>query len=54
MLRTIQSDERLQEDFDLLTSITGVGKSTAILFLGELGSARSFTNARALEAFCGV
>lgn len=54
MLTMVRSNQHMQEDFSLLTSIKGVGPATAIMFLGELGSAKGFTNARALEAFCGV
>ena len=54
MLAIIRSHQQLHEDFVLLTSIPGVGPLTAIIFLGELGSAAGFKNARALEAYCGV
>lgn len=44
----------LREDAKLLTSIPGIGKTTAAKVLGLAGDIRRFTSAKALAAFIGV
>ena len=50
----IQAHERLEQQQQLLTSIVGVGESTAARVLAEIGSIDHFTSARQLAAFAGV
>lgn len=50
----IEAHKELQGDYDLLTSIPGVGFVTALVILGELGDLRRFHKARQLSAFAGL
>ncbi|NEQ46230.1 MAG: IS110 family transposase [Leptolyngbya sp. SIOISBB] len=50
----IQAHESLQSQQALLTSIVGVGESTAARVLAEIGSIEHFTSARQLAAFAGL
>lgn len=54
VLDFIASHQNLKRDFMLLTSIIGVGPTTAVTFLGELSAAKHFTTSRELEVFCGI
>lgn len=54
ILELIGSQPRLRRDFMLLTSIDGVGQTTAVTFLGELSGAANFSRSRELEVFCGI
>ena len=47
-------DEQLKADAKLLTSIPGLGKTTAAKVLAYLGDLRRFSSAKALAAFIGV
>jgi transposase len=53
-LNHIQTSEPLREQHDLLTSIVGVGDSTAARVLAEIGSIQHFDSARQLAAFAGL
>jgi transposase len=44
----------LKRDAELLTSIPGLGRTTAAKVLGTVGDLRRFTSAKALAAFIGV
>lgn len=44
----------LKADRDLLTSIPGVGATTAAVLLAEIGNVANFSTARELAAFCGL
>lgn len=46
--------DKFTEDFNLLTTIIGVGKITATTVLAELGSYDKFNTSRELEIFCGI
>ncbi len=50
----IDRNPALKQDAELITSITGVGKTTAARVLGHLGDIRRFSSAKALAAFLGV
>ena len=50
----INEDEVFKGDFDLLTSIDGVGPITAMTVLAEIGDLRRFERARQLTAYAGV
>jgi transposase len=54
MLKFIQSHSQLDRNFRLLTSIIGVGQTTAVTYLGELSAATHFASGRQLEVFCGI
>ena len=54
ILDYIGSHKKLRHDFDLLTTIIGVGQTTAVTFLGELSCATNFDTGRQLEVFCGI
>ncbi|MEM1309565.1 MAG: transposase [Cyanobacteria bacterium P01_H01_bin.153] len=54
LLNHIQTSEHLSEQHDLLTSIVGVGDSTAARVLAEIGSIQHFDSARQLAAFAGL
>jgi transposase len=44
----------LKHDADLMTSIPGIGRTTAAKMLGHLGDIRRFSSAKALAAFIGL
>ena len=44
----------LKHDADLMTSIPGIGNTTAARLLGQLGDLRRFNSAKSLAAFLGV
>lgn len=44
----------LKRDADLITSIPGIGRSTAAKVLGHIGDIRRFQSAKALAAYIGV
>ncbi len=46
--------ESLERDYELLTSIFGVGFNTAAVLLAEIGDLRKFRRARQITAFVGV
>jgi transposase len=50
----IDGQPSLREDAKLITSIPGVGKTTAAKVMAYLGDVRRFQNAKALAAFVGV
>ena len=54
MKRVVLEDEVFKNDFDLLTSIDGVGPITAMTVLAEVGDLRRFERARQLTAYAGV
>ena len=54
MKRVIRSNEGFQRDYDLLTSIPGVGFITAAVVLAEFGDLRRFGCARQIGAHAGV
>ncbi len=54
ILDFVESHKKLRRDFDLLTSVIGVGQTTAVTFMGELASAANFATSRQLEVFCGI
>lgn len=54
MFDFIVSHQKLTRDYQLLTSIPGVGQNTAVTFLGELSAAANFATSRELEVFCGI
>ena len=54
MKLVVNSDETFKRDFDLLTSIDGVGPITAMTVLAEIGDLRCFERARQLTAYAGV
>lgn len=47
-------DQDLNDDIAILSSISGIGKTTAISFLGELGSINKFSSYKKLCAFIGT
>jgi transposase len=54
ILELIHRYPKLSRDYDLLTSIIGVGQTAAVTFLGELSAANNFSSSRELEVFCGL
>jgi transposase len=50
----IASHEELKSQCDLLVSIPGIGKRTALLFLGEVGDVTNFNNTKQLVAYAGL
>jgi len=54
LLEHIQTHDSLKTQHDLLTTIVGVGDSTAARVLSEIGSIHHFSSARQLAAFAGV
>jgi len=50
----VNDDQSFKRDFDLLTSIDGVGPITALTILAEIGDLRRFGRARQLTAYAGV
>lgn len=50
----IQSDDRLKELHDLITSVVGVGTRTAIGLIVYTNEFENFTDARQLGCYCGV
>lgn len=54
MKRVVNEDESFKRDFELLTSIDGVGPITALTVLAEIGDLRRFERARQLTAYAGV
>jgi len=54
MKRVIRCNEGFQRDYDLLTSIPGVGFITAAVVLAEFGDLRRFGCARQIGAHAGV
>ncbi|MCA0315459.1 MAG: transposase [Candidatus Melainabacteria bacterium] len=54
ILELIHRYPKLRRDYDLLTSIIGVGQTAAVTFLGELSAASHFASSRELEVFCGI
>lgn len=54
ILDYIGAHKKLRHDFELLTTIIGVGQTTAVTFLGELSCATNFETGRQLEVFCGI
>lgn len=50
----IQAYEALAKQQQLLTSIVGIGESTAAVILAEIGQIEQFSSARALAAFAGL
>lgn len=54
LLEHIQAHDSLQNHHTLLTTIVGVGDSTAARVLAEIGSIHHFDSARQLAAFAGV
>jgi transposase len=54
MKEGVNEDEPSKRDFELLTSIDGVGPITAMTMLAEIGDLRRFERARQLTAYAGV
>jgi len=54
MKRVVNQDDAFKRDFELLTSIDGVGPITALTVLAEIGDLRRFERARQLTAYAGV
>lgn len=50
----IESDERLKELHDLITSVVGVGTRTAVGLIVYTNEFENFTDARQLGCYCGV
>jgi len=50
----IDGHPQLKEQRDLVTSIPGIGETTAALLLGELGDLSSYTSARQVAAHAGL
>ena len=54
MTAIVKEDVMFKRDFELLTSIDGVGPITALTVLAEIGDLRRFARARQLVAYAGV
>ena len=54
MEQVVARSEQLTRDVELLDSIPGVGRKTAIVILAELGDLRRFERARQVSAFAGL
>lgn len=54
MIDTIRQDENLAADFQLLQTMPGVGKVTAITVMAELGDLRQYRRSRQLSAYAGT
>ncbi|NJL70868.1 MAG: IS110 family transposase [Candidatus Competibacteraceae bacterium] len=50
----IKTHPKLQQQYNLITSIIGVKDVTATVFLGEIGYHERFSNTREIETFCGL
>jgi transposase len=51
--KLVESDPKLKQHFDLLTSIKGVGAKTAMQILAEMPDTERFENAKQFAAFVG-
>ena len=54
LLDHIQAHDTLQHQHEILTSIVGIGDSSAARVLAEIGSIEHFQSARQLVAFAGL
>jgi transposase len=50
----VLAHETLKSEYELLLSICGIGETTAVLLLGELGDVSRFANVRDLVAYVGL
>ena len=50
----IRKHPKLENMFNLITSIIGVGEMTASVIIGELGYLEGFTSIRQVEVHCGL
>lgn len=50
----VKKHERLSEQVKLITSIAGIGRTTAFVWLGEIGYGDRFNFTRQVEAFAGL
>lgn len=54
MRQLCQRSQELGRDLTLLLSVPGIGETTAMVMLGELGDLRRFKNGRAIAAYVGL
>lgn len=54
LFQLLDQDDELKRQKELLMSIPGIGRLTAVRFLAELGDLREFADARQLAAFLGL
>lgn len=54
MMNIIKSSEDLSNNFNNLTTISGIGQTTTIAVLAEIQDVSKFKNARQLAAYIGV
>jgi len=54
MEEVIKSDHSINKNFELLTSITGVGLIVASVFISTTGNFTNFTDPRKYACYCGV
>ena len=50
----IKSDDKLDEQFSLITSIKGVGKQTALYLIAYTDGFAKFKNSRKFASYCGI
>lgn len=54
MQKVLQADDKLLQNFELLISIKGVGKITALMVLIKTHNFTRFTKARKFACYCGI
>jgi transposase len=54
LTKRIKEHKKLNEHFKLITSVIGIGATTAFAWLGEIGYGESFELTRQVEAFVGL
>lgn len=54
MEEVIRSDQSINKNFELLTSITGVGLIVASVFISTTGNFTNFTDHKKYTCYCGV
>jgi transposase len=52
--KIIKEDKKLKDQFDLLTSIKGVGEKTSLMILADMQDVSNFKSAKQYAAFTGV
>jgi transposase len=53
-LKELSEDHRYKKDIDLLFSIPGIGKPTALVLLTEIGDINRFNSIKSLCSYCGL
>ena len=54
MMEIVEQDQELKQQFDLVTSVHGVGKQTALFFLVYTNCFTCFSDWRKFACYCGI